>query len=684
MKAFFKDALGSRNDLIVVLAVLGILFVLFFPIPAFLLDFLLILNLSFALLILLITFFTEKPLGFSTFPSLLLIATLFRLSLNVAATRLILSHGDAGKVISTIGSQVVAGNYVIGLVVFLILIVVQYVVVTSGAQRVAEVAARFTLDAMPGKQLSIDAELNMGLIDEKEARRRRSEIEKEANFYGAMDGASKFVKGDAVAGIIIVIINIIGGLSIGIAQRGLGWTEALNLYTLLTVGDGIVTQIPALIIATATGIIITRAATDSRLGEEIAKQVTRHPRSLVIIGVALTLALFTPGIPATPVLFLLVIDIVIAVLAFRNLARGAVEEVRAATEVAAEDETDLRALLPIDPIEVSIGDGLVSLLGRDEGPFLRRVQALRKQYALDFGFVFPKVRVRDGNRRSPNDYEMRLFGAVVASGNLEPEKILAINPGGERRQLEGVPARDPTFGLPAIWIEDSATPLARQLGYTVVEPITVIATHFSEMIKTHAADLLTRAETETLINGVRERQPTLIEELVPGILTFGEIQKVLQNLLREKVSIRNVEFIVEVLLEQGRLTRDPEALTELVRERLGNIICDRLSAADGSLHVLTFDPQTEERLRVGVRQIEKQTALVLDTPIADSIIRRLAQRCEEMMVQNLMPVLLCPAPLRRHLRRLTERVLPHLVILSLNEVPNEKTVRSFGIVEAKL
>ncbi len=677
----FKQAFGSRSDLAIIFAVVGILFVLFFPIPKALLDLLLILNLSLALLILLLTFYTEKPLAFSTFPSLLLIATLFRLSLNLAAARLILSHGDAGHVIATIGKYVVAGNYVIGLVIFLILIVVQYVVVTSGAQRVAEVAARFTLDAMPGKQMSIDAELNMGLIDEKEARRRRSEIEREANFYGAMDGASKFVKGDAIAGIVIILIDIIGGLSVGMIQRGLNWGEALNLYTLLTVGDGIVTQIPALVIATATGIIITRAATDARLSEEIVKQVSRQPKSLIIVGVALLGALALPGIPAWPVLLLLAMDGSLAYFAFRNQATELTEAVVAEAAEAVGAEEDLRSLLQVEPIEIMIGEQLVPLLGKDDGPFLRRVQALRKQFALDYGFIFPKVRVRDLPRMGGNEYEVRIHGARVARGNLVPERILAINPGGERRPLDGTPARDPTFGLPAFWIPESDAELARRLGYTVVEPVTVMATHFSEIIKTYSAELLSRGETEALVNRVRERQPTLVEEMVPGVLTFGEIQRVLQSLLREKVSIRNIEFIAEVLLEQGRHTREADALTEVVRERLGATICERLGSTDGALHVLTLDPRIEEKLRAGLRVMDKQTSLVLEPPVAEGLIRRLTQRCEEMMVQNLMPVLLCQPSMRRHLRRLTERVLPHLSVVSMNEVPSNRPVKSFGTVE---
>ncbi|MDB5988173.1 MAG: flhA [Nevskia sp.] len=683
MREFLRQAMGSRSDLAIVLAVMGILFVLFFPIPSGLLDFLLILNLSFGLLILLLTFYTDKPLGFSTFPSLLLIATLFRLALNVSATRLILSNADAGRVIATIGQYVVAGNYVIGLVVFLILIVVQYVVVTNGAQRVAEVAARFTLDAMPGKQMSIDAEMNMGLIDEAEAKRRRSEIEKEANFYGAMDGASKFVKGDAIAGIIILLIDIIGGLSVGMVQKGMGWSQALNLYTLLTVGDGIVTQIPALVIATATGIIVTRAATDAQLGQEISRQVARNPRSLITVGAALVLVLAIPGIPTIPVLLLLALDAALVWFALR--AKKQADEPQAPAAAGAEataEDGDLRNLLQVDPIEVLIGGALVPLLGEGEGPFMKRIQAFRKQYALDYGFVFPKVRIRDTGRKQSSEYEIRILGARVAIAALQPERLLAINPGGERTGLEGLPAKDPTFGLPAVWIAEREIEKARQLGYTVVDPVTVISTHFSEIIKASSAELLTRAETEALMNRVRQRQPTLVEELIPGVLSFGEIQKVLQNLLREKVSIRNVEYIAEALLEQGRVSRDADVLTEQVRERLGNIICDRLGASDGAVHVLTLDAQVEDRLRTGLRQIDKQTALVLDGPMVDRFVRGLTKRSEEMMVQNLMPVLLCSPVLRRHIRKLTERVLPHLAVVSLNEVPNNKVVKSFGIVEA--
>ncbi|TAM10239.1 MAG: flagellar biosynthesis protein FlhA [Nevskiaceae bacterium] len=680
-----RQAFGSRSDVGIIVAVLGILFVLFFPIPAGLLDFLLILNLSFALLILLLTFYTDKPLAFSTFPSLLLIATLFRLSLNIAATRLILSQGDAGRVIATIGQHVVSGNYVIGIVVFAILIVVQYVVVTNGAQRVAEVAARFTLDAMPGKQMSIDAEMNMGLIDEAEAKRRRALIEREASFYGAMDGASKFVKGDAIAAIVIILIDIIGGLSVGLVQRGLSWSEALNLYTLLTVGDGIVTQIPALVIATATGIIVTRAATDAHLSEEIARQITRYPKSLITVGVGLLMALAMPGIPAMPVALLLAADVALIVFALRAQRRQETSpDDPAGTQAPSEpsaDTEDLRALLPVDPIEILIGSALVPILGEQDGIFMRRIQAFRRQFALDFGFVFQQVRIRDTGRRNSQDYEVRILGARIAQGRLLPDHLLAINPGGERPALEGIQARDPTFGLPAIWIPDGTSEHARRSGYTVVDPVTVLATHFSELVKNYAGDLLSRGETEVLFNQLRERQPTLVEELIPGVLSLGEIQRVLQNLLRENVSIRNLEYIAEVLLDQGRSIKDADVLTELVRQRLGNVICDRLGAADGAMHVLTLDPTIEERLRQGLKQAEKKTVLILDPQMLENFIKKLAQRCEEMMVQSLSPVLLCSPSLRRHIRKLTERSLPQLAILSLNEVPQHKVVKSFGMLE---
>ena len=468
-----KQSLAKQTDLILVLSVIAILGVLFIPIPPGLLDFLLVANFSFALLILLLTFYIEKPLEFSTFPSLLLIATLFRLSLNIGATRLILKDADAGQVIDTVGTYVVSGNYVIGMIVFLVLIVVQYVVVTSGAQRVAEVAARFTLDSMPGKQMSIDADMNIGIIDEKEAQLRRKEIEREGNFYGAMDGASKFVKGDAVAGIIIIIIDIVGGLTIGVAQKGMAWGEALQTYTLLTVGDGIVTQIPALIISTGTGIIVTRAASDGYLGKEISLQLGSYPKTLLLISIGLAALLLMPGIPFLPVFIVFMIFSLASYFTYNKKDNNADDS----EESSSEETEDVYDLLTVDPIELKIGKGLVPLLEDDKSTFMDKIVSFRKQYAIDMGFVIPKVRIKDDKKVDVNSYNIFVSDVLVASGEIFLDKYLAINSGSVKEKIDGIEIKDPTYGLESIWVENDDIDRAKAHGYTLVDPSAVLITH---------------------------------------------------------------------------------------------------------------------------------------------------------------------------------------------------------------
>ncbi|MEW8088387.1 MAG: flagellar biosynthesis protein FlhA [Candidatus Thiodiazotropha endolucinida] len=672
-----KGLLRKQSDLILVFGMIGILIVLFSPIPSQLLDFLLIANLSFAMLILLLTFYVDKPLQFSTFPSILLIATLFRLSLNIAATRLVLGDAYAGEVIDAVGNHVVGGNYVMGMIVFLVLVVVQYVVVTNGAQRVAEVAARFTLDAMPGKQMSIDADLNMGLINEQQAQERRKDIEKEANFYGAMDGASKFVKGDAIAGIIIILIDIIGGLIIGVAQMGMEWSEALRRFTLLTIGDGIVTQIPALVIATGTGIIVTRAASDEALSQAVSSQVTKYPKILILIGLTLLALMLLPGIPAFPVFLVLLMVTLVALYSFRK-RRIQNEE----TEVLEPEsgEQDLYGMLTVDPIEIQVGQGLVPLFGGDDSLFMERIAVFRKQYALEQGCVIPKVRVKDNKKLPPQGYEIRLYGAKVGSGEVLDDRLLAINPGQVGKTLEGVQTKDPTYGLPAIWVVEEQVPTAREAGYTLVEPAMVLMTHLSEIVRQQSSNLLTRAETERLTERVKEQDPGLVDELIPGVMSYTDVQKVLQNLLREKVSIRNMALIYEALVDYGKQTKDFDQLTELVRQKLGPLICQSLASKEGDLHVLLLDPSIERTLSAGVRSEKDQSRLTIDPNMSQQILTKIAGSVEHMMQSNLMPVLLCAPELRRHLRHYTERVMPHLSVLSMSEVPHAINVKSFGMV----
>jgi flagellar biosynthesis protein FlhA len=677
---WLRKVFGDQAELALVALLAGILMVLFTPIPPGLLDFLLIANFSFAMLVLLLTFYMARPLEFSTFPSLLLVATLFRLSLNVSATRLILSEADAGRVIAAIGNHVVGGNYVIGLIVFIVLIVVQFVVVTNGAQRVAEVAARFTLDSMPGKQMSIDADLNMGLIDQNEARERRKQIEREANFYGAMDGASRFVKGDAIAGILIILVNIIGGLIVGVAQAGMSWGEALATYTLLTVGDGIVTQVPALIVATATGIIVTRAASDARLGEEVSRQVLAYPKTIGVVTAVLIALAFLPGIPLLPVALLATGSGTLFWFAQRKSARAKAPEAKPADKADAAAD-DLYRAMQVDPVEIVIGAALMPLVGEGGDLLAEKLAGIRKQYALDMGVVLPLVRVRDDKRLSPNRYEVRIFGARIADGEVFTDRWLAINPGGARPPLDGVTAFDPAYGLPAIWIAEERRQMAKANGYTVVDGGTVFLTHAAEILRQNAHNMITRAETERLIARVREQQATLVEELIPKVISLGDVQRVLQGLVKERVPIRNIDAILEVLADVGGKNRDPDHLTEQVRERLAPLICQQLADAKGEIHVLTFDPAVEQSLVSAVRSTEDKTALVLEPRFAEQILRRISEEVDKMARGNQRPVLLCAPNLRRHVRRFTERLVPQLTVLSLNEISTHISLRASGVVK---
>lgn len=682
MKALLATLWSDKRDLALVMLVVGILLVLFVPVPSPVLDFLLVINISLALLILLVTFFTESPLNFSTFPTLLLIATMFRLALNVSATRLILDGADAGRVIGAVGSFVIRGNYVVGIVVFLILVVVQYVVVTNGAQRVAEVAARFTLDSMPGKQMSIDADMNMGMIDEHEAKRRRSMIEKEANFYGAMDGATKFVKGDAIAGIIIILINIVGGLAIGIAQMGMPWGEAVQRFTLLTVGDGIVTQIPSLVVAVATGIIITRAAADARLGSEIPRQILSSPRALLVVAGALLVILLLPGFPKLPVLLVFAGVVGLAWYSLRSSKLlEAEEETRpGSSALPSTQQDDLQQAMRVEPIEIRLGSSLIQAFIGQGGDLPERINNLRKQVAADLGFVLPKVQTGPKLELAECAYEIAIQGNRVGQGTLQPGRVLAINPGGSRPKLDGEETRDPAYGLPAQWIDQDTRQFARSAGYTLVDPDTVLITHLHEIAKQQAPELLTRTETERLVKRVQEHSSALIDELVPNILTYSDIQKTLQLLLKEQVSIRNLEAVLEVLVDSGRATKSPEELAEKVRERLGPSIVQKFNDPQGELHVMTLAPDIERTLLGNHRTSDGRASLFADMNQLDGFIKSLAKQAESMMGRNLMPVLLCPSPLRRPLRALIQRSLPYVSVVGLNEVPSTTMVRSFAAV----
>ncbi len=683
MKAL-ASIVGRHSDVVVISLVMGILLVLFAPVPAGLLDFLILLNITLALLVLLMTFYAPRPVDFSTFPAVLLIATLFRLALNVSATRLILSQASAGQVIAAVGAYVVGGNYVIGFIIFLILVVVQYVVVTNGAQRVSEVAARFTLDSIPGQQMSIDADLNMGFIDQDEAKRRRKILEREAAFYGAMDGASKFVKGDAVAGIVIMLINIVGGLVIGVLQQGMPWGEALHRYTLLTIGDGIVTQIPALVISVGTGLIVTRSSSDGELGTEVLRQFLAFPRTLAVLAVVVFGIALLPGMPVLPA-GLIVAVLVLAFIFSRNRSRSTVEVEQDPGEAAAKTNGDAYAIYDIEPIAVEFGPRLAKHLGGTKGVLTERVAAFRTQYAQESGFVIPRVRFSETPSLGEQEYRISLFGDVVAAAEVHVDRTLAIHPTGERGLVAGIETREPTYGLPAVWIEDAAREGARKAKYTLVDPATVLFTHLCEIVRHRSAELLTRAETERVLARIRESHPGLVEELIPTQLALSDVQKVLQNLLREKVPVRNLQGIVESLIDGVRTSKDPGLLTERVRQRLALSICNSLSADRKALQVMTLDPMVEDGLLKTVTPVDATADARVRRPdprLLDTAIARIAASSEKMMKANLVPVMLCTPELRRQLRHLCERAVPQLRVISLSEIAPGFELRAFATISA--
>jgi len=664
----------ENKDLALVGCVLLVLMILFAPIPPAMLDLSIISNLGLAITILLLTFYVAKPVDFSTFPSLLLVATLFRLSLNVAATRLILTGANAGEVINSIGSFAVQGNFVVGLVVFLILVVVQFVVVTSGAQRVSEVAARFTLDSMPGQQMSIDADLNMGLIDQKEAIRRRSELEKEASFYGAMDGASKFVKGDAVAGIIIVLINIIAGWTIGVLEMGMPWHETLERFTLLTIGDGIATQLPALVISVATGIIVTRSSADRELSTEVLKQLSSVPRIPLIVAGVLSILLLLPGMPKWP----LVLIIGAAVFGWMRFRK------RQAAETADELEEAERITEKAAPpaIEVRLGPALAAVYSKQQGELLDRVAGLRRHFEQLYGFAIPNVRVTDTDSLGDLNYEIRLLGSRFAAAQIHPERMLAI--GGRKLDpsLEGIDALDPSFGLPALWIDSRASDRARDAGFKIIDPVTVLVTHLGEVVQGELAMLLSRSLVTGMLDDVRSRQPGLVEELVPNVLAVSDVQRVLQNLVSEGVSIANVDIIVEHLVDLARFQKDPMELTELVRQRMSYAICHQLRGGHDDLAVLNLDPRIENQIAGNIAQGASH-GLIVEPRTAEALMRNLVKQTEAMLHEGRSPVLLCGNELRRHIRNFTRRSLPRLSILSIAEIPTRIDLTSFDVVRVE-
>ena len=679
----------TRNvDLMIAVALVAILAVMLVPLPAFLLDISLTISLSSSLLILIVALYANKALDFSVFPSLLLITTLFRLSLNVATTRLILSEGHAGEksagaVVSAFGHYVVGDNYVIGFIVFVILVVINFVVITKGSGRVAEVAARFTLDAMPGKQMSIDADLNAGLINEEEARRRRKEIELEADFYGAMDGASKFVRGDAIAAIIITVVNIVGGLLIGVIQRGLDIGNAAKIYTMLTIGDGLVSQIPALIISTAAGIIVTRSGSGKDMGTEAVGQLFTNVKAIYIVSAIVFALGIIPGMPFIP---FFVISGMLAGTGWL-MTKYREEEATAAKKKAEEtankpEKEKIETLLPLDMVELEVGYGLINVVESDaSGDLLERIVSIRKQFALDMGIIVPSIHIRDNLQLEPGEYRLLIKGNRVGGGVLKPEYLLAMDPGNVTARVDGIPTKEPAFGLDALWVSKSHKEEAEIAGYTVVDLPTVMATHLTEIIRTHAHELLGRQEAQTLVDNFKKQYPKVVEDLIPEPLGLGTVVKVLQNLLREQVSIRDLLTIFETLADEAHRTKDPELLTEAVRRGLARGISARYKTEEGKVPVISLEPRLEELIANSLLQTEQGVQLVMDPRVASAMIEGIATTIESHPEIAGQPILLTSPTARRHIFKLTHRFIPQLVVLSHNELSSDARVSNVGVVE---
>lgn len=681
--ASFLSRASSLSDLTVIVGVVLIVVMMVVPLPPAMLDLMLALNMSLSLLLILLTMNVVEPLEIAAFPSIVLIMTLFRAALNVSSSRLILLTGNPGKIITAFGQFVVGGNYVVGFVIFLILVIVQFMVITKGAERVAEVAARFTLDAMPGKQMSIDADLNAGLITESEARARRRSVEREADFYGSMDGASKFVKGDAIVSIIITLINLIGGFAVGILQRGLSFDQALTRYTLLTVGDGLVSQIPALLVSTATGIIITRAASESNLGHEISHQMLSNRKALLTAGGIISVFGLVPGLPTLPFLTL---GVICGVLGYYTGPADVIpEEQQAAEEQAIAEEgrspEQLVSLLQVDPIELEIGYGLIPLVDSSQGgDMLDRISMIRRQCALELGLLVPVIRIRDNLQLSPGAYVVKIKGIQVAKGELMTNHYMAMDAGGVTERVEGIPTTEPAFGLDALWISASEREKAEYAGYTVVDAPAVLATHLTEVIRSHAPELLGRQEAKTLIDGLRSEYSAVVDELIPNLMTLGEVQKVLQNLLREGVPIRNMVTILETLADTAPLTKDTDILTEYVREALGRQITNMYLEED-VLHILTLSPEWEEAVSSSIEYTERGMVINFDPRLLQTLFLQLGKALEQHPLPH--PIVLVAPQIRPALKHLTQRAIPKLIVLSYNEITPDTEVQAHGVVKWK-
>jgi len=676
------------GDILVALLVIGIILLMIIPVDLRVLDFFLSINISLAMLILLIAMFNSEPLDFSVFPSLLLITTLFRLSLNISTTRAILSKGQAGAVIQAFGDFVIGGNALVGFIIFVIIIIIQFLVITKGSERVSEVAARFTLDAMPGKQMAIDADLNSGLITENEARERRQKIQKESDFYGSMDGASKFVKGDAIAGIIITVINILAGFAIGMVTMELSFAEALRRYTLLTVGDGLVSQIPALMISVGTGIVVTRAASDSNLGTDVLSQLFNQPKVMFILsGVLSGLGLLTP-LPTTPLTVLGVFFLYLGYLLQKEVKEAIESEETAVAEAEAESSPaeDLRKpeniipLLQVDPIELEFGYGIIPLADPNQGGDLfDRLIMIRRQIALELGVVVPMIRLRDNIQLESSEYVIKVKGAEVAHGQIMFDHYMAMNPGTAEGDVEGIETIEPAFGLPAVWITSDQRESAEILGYTVVDSSSIISTHLTEVIKRHTSELLTRQDVKNLIDNVKESHATLVDELVPTLMSIGDVQKVLGNLLDEGISIRDLATILEILADYAGITRDVNILTEYVRQGLKRQI-SKLMFPAGQGRVVTIEQGLEGHLMESIQQSDAGSYLSVDPVTSQNMMNSLASQIQKLVSLGEQPVVVTAPIVRFYFKKITEQIIPDLIVLSYNEIEADIEIQSIGMV----
>lgn len=678
----FLETIGKRSDVFIGIGIIVILLVMLVPMPTFLIDILLAINFAVAFIIVLSPLYIQSPSEFSVFPGMLLVVTLYRLSLNVSTTRLILGQADAGKIIDGFGTFVIGGNYVVGLIIFLILVIINFMVITKGSGRVAEVAARFTLDAMPGKQMSIDADLNNGVIDDAEAQVRREEIRREADFYGAMDGAAKFVKGDAVAGLIITGLNIIAGIVIGMLQRGMTFTGALQRYTILTVGDGLVSQIPALLISTSAGLLVTRSGTKANLGEEVIKQLFSQVKVLYVAAVVVFLLGFTPGLP-----WYLFMSLGFMIAAFAYLIQKADEKgIEDETETESPDEEEatdeVSAYLQVDPLELEIGYSLISLVDENEkGDLLDRISSLRKQIAMEIGILVPPIRIRDNISIVPNQYNIKIRGEDIATGECLVNHFLALNPGTVEKPVKGIETKEPAFGLPAIWITPDKKEIAEMHGYTVIEPAAMIATHLSEVVKNNSDKIITRQDVQNLLDNVKKDNAAVVEELVPNLMSIGNIEQVIKNLLHENVPIRDMVTILETLADFAPATRDTEILTEYTRNALGRTIAKRFVASDGVVYGITLAGDIEKAVTDVVMQLkQKNYNASLRPDLVSSLYKDLRMAEQEMNKHGLQPVILVSPTIRSYFKKLIEPSLPDLPVVSYNEIPTQYPIESHIII----